>query len=249
MDPARALGLLLSPLLLLMMRAAPGFVTPATTANYDTEICFLRPDNGPCRALIPRYYYDRHTQNCLKFTYGGCLGNANNFESLEACNDVCWRIEKVPLVCRMDVNDVQCGQPTWKYFFNLSSMACEKFMSGGCEHNGNQFPDEATCRDYCIPKRKSPSYCYSPKDEGSCSANITRYYFNSRFQVCEPFTYSGCGGNENNFVSKEDCGRVCTKDLKEKKQNKISKRFLFKKGMKILKKKNFRRFVTVYYEG
>lgn len=48
---------------------------------------------GPCRALIPSYYYDRYTQSCLPFTYGGCRGNANNFETWEACDEACRRIE------------------------------------------------------------------------------------------------------------------------------------------------------------
>uniref|UniRef100_A0A8C7BF47 BPTI/Kunitz inhibitor domain-containing protein n=1 Tax=Neovison vison TaxID=452646 RepID=A0A8C7BF47_NEOVI len=54
---------------------------------------------------------------------------------------------------------------------------------------------------------QGPSYCYSPKDAGKCSANITRYYFNPRHKACEAFTYTGCGGNDNNFDNMEDCTR------------------------------------------
>lgn len=48
MDPARALGLLLSPLLLLMMRAAPGFVTPATTGIQPRPGVPVLPGFVPC---------------------------------------------------------------------------------------------------------------------------------------------------------------------------------------------------------
>lgn len=59
----------------------------------NAEICLLPPDEGPCRARIPSYYYDRYTQSCRKFMYGGCEGNDNNFETWEACDEACWRIE------------------------------------------------------------------------------------------------------------------------------------------------------------
>ncbi|KAI4570258.1 hypothetical protein MJT46_005775 [Ovis ammon polii x Ovis aries] len=178
----------------------------------NAEICLLPLDDGPCRARIPSYYYDRYTQSCREFMYGGCEGNANNFETLEACNEACWKIEKVPKICRLKVNKKQCGELREQYFFNLSSMTCEKFISGGCHSDENRFPDKASCMDFCAPKR-APAFCYSPKDEGLCSANVTRYYFNPRHKACEAFTYTGCGGNDNNFVNLKDCKRTCVKVL------------------------------------
>lgn len=64
---------------------------PAVGTNAET--CLLPPEVGPCRARIPSFYYDRYTQSCRQFLYGGCEGNANNFESREACDQACWRIE------------------------------------------------------------------------------------------------------------------------------------------------------------
>ncbi|XP_003896360.1 tissue factor pathway inhibitor 2 [Papio anubis] len=235
MDPTRPLEL--SILLLLLTEAALGDAAQEPTGN-NAEICLLPLDYGPCRALLPRYYYDRYTQRCRQFLYGGCEGNANNFYTWEACDEACWRIEKVPKVCRLQVSvDDQCEGSTEKYFFNLSSMTCEKFSSGGCHRNWieNRFPDEVTCMAFCAPK-KSPSFCYSPKDEGLCSANVTRYYFNPRYKTCDAFTYTGCGGNDNNFVSREDCRRACAKALKRKK--KIPK-FRFASRIRKIRKKQF----------
>lgn len=59
----------------------------------NLEICLLPLERGPCRALIPRYYYDRNRQRCRKFKYGGCLGNANNFHSRDLCEHTCGNIE------------------------------------------------------------------------------------------------------------------------------------------------------------
>ncbi|KAM4873801.1 tissue factor pathway inhibitor 2 [Thomomys bottae] len=246
MEPAHPLGLWL--LQLLLVKVAP-LSDAGDPTGKNPQICLLPPDQGLCRALLPRYHYDRHTQTCQAFFYGGCYGNANNFHTLEDCEDACWRIPKVPLICRLEVSKGPCGPPTQQYFFNLSSMACEKFTSGLCEHNQNQFPDEDTCRNYCLPKKETPSFCYSPKDEGLCSANVTRYYFDARYKVCKAFTYTGCGGNENNFYYMKDCERVCAEAL-EKDEKKISKRFSARKRLNLKKhsRKNTRNFVTVLAE-
>lgn len=65
----------------------------APPVGNNAEVCLLPPEVGPCRARIPSFYYDRYTQSCRQFTYGGCEGNANNFDSPEACEEACWKIE------------------------------------------------------------------------------------------------------------------------------------------------------------
>ncbi|XP_008067041.1 tissue factor pathway inhibitor 2 [Carlito syrichta] len=231
MDPVQALCLLLP----LLMGAAPSGA-PQAPAGNNAEVCLLPLDEGPCRARIPSYYYDRHTQSCRPFMFGGCYGNANNFESRAACEEACWRIDIVPKICRLEVASTQCREPREEYFFNLRSMTCER-LSSGCRQNRNKnrFPDEATCMGFCAPK-KGPSFCYSPKDEGLCSANVTRYYFNPRYGDCEAFTYTGCGGNDNNFVSSKDCRHACVKVLKKK--TKVPK-LLFANRRRKMQKKQF----------
>ena len=40
-------------------------------------------------AYFERFYFDTETQSCQKFVYGGCQGNANNFETIEECQKNC----------------------------------------------------------------------------------------------------------------------------------------------------------------
>ncbi|XP_028725704.1 tissue factor pathway inhibitor 2 [Peromyscus leucopus] len=221
MDPATPLRLWL--LLLLLVGSAPGLSSASAQGN-NLEICLLPLDQGPCRALFLRFYYDRNEQTCRDFKYGGCLGNANNFHSQELCEYTCGNIEKVPRVCRLELKTYPCDKPNVQYFFNLKTMTCEPLKPGLCSTTMNVFPDEDTCKDFCEP-RKLPSFCSSPKDEGLCSANVTRYYFNSRNKACETFTYTGCGGNENNFYYLDDCDRACIKAPKTSKKRKTGSGF------------------------
>ncbi|GFT40769.1 hypothetical protein NPIL_676141 [Nephila pilipes] len=44
---------------------------------------------GPCKRAYTRYFYNKHTNECEEFIYGGCYGNDNNFNSKEDCEAVC----------------------------------------------------------------------------------------------------------------------------------------------------------------
>ncbi|GFV04948.1 kunitz-type protease inhibitor 1 [Trichonephila clavipes] len=55
----------------------------------------------------------------------------------------------------------------------------------------------------------SPDYCYQPKDLGSCRGSIHRYYFDPKEKICKIFTYGGCNGNKNNFMSLPECQKKC----------------------------------------
>nr|P86959.1 RecName: Full=BPTI/Kunitz domain-containing protein 1; AltName: Full=Prism serine protease inhibitor 1; Short=PSPI1; Flags: Precursor [Pinctada maxima] len=64
-------------------------------------ICRCRPDEctlprkiGPCRASIPRYYFNFVTKRCELFFWGGCQPNKNNFETIYDCQGYCGYAER-----------------------------------------------------------------------------------------------------------------------------------------------------------
>ncbi|XP_048367986.1 amyloid beta precursor like protein 2 isoform X2 [Sphaerodactylus townsendi] len=57
--------------------------------NDVKTVCSQEAMTGPCRAVMPRWYFDTYKRKCIRFIYGGCGGNRNNFESEEYCMAVC----------------------------------------------------------------------------------------------------------------------------------------------------------------
>ncbi|VDL95300.1 unnamed protein product [Schistocephalus solidus] len=47
--------------------------------------------------------------------------------------------------------------------------------------------------------------CDLPRERGNCLGAMLSVYFDSRDGKCKPFVYSGCGGNENSFISNDAC--------------------------------------------
>ena len=56
--------------------------------------------------------------------------------------------------------------------------------------------------------------CELPKVVGDCRAALPRYFYNKDTKECEFFLYGGCGGNENNFATKDECEEKCKNQVK-----------------------------------
>jgi len=69
----------------------PGLKNAFTTLSQCSvecmTFCDLPVDAGTCTNRQIRYGWD--SSNCVKFFYGGCGGNNNNFESRNLCRDTC----------------------------------------------------------------------------------------------------------------------------------------------------------------
>ncbi|XP_050763580.1 eppin-like, partial [Gymnogyps californianus] len=55
----------------------------------------------------------------------------------------------------------------------------------------------------------SGDICHLPPVTGPCRGRFRHYAYNPATGTCQPFIYSGCGGNPNNFNTVEECQQVC----------------------------------------
>ncbi|CAH8499270.1 unnamed protein product [Heterobilharzia americana] len=179
------------------------------------NICDLESEPGICRAYFKRYFYNKSSGECEKFVYGGCEGNANNFQTLEECLRTCetnrtGRPLTTQSICYHRMDEGPCRAMISRYFYNVSAQKCMEFKYGGCGGNRNNFETQENCETTC---RKSELFnrndCKLPSETGICRGYITRYYYNVDTSTCEKFIYGGCLGNENNFESLEECQLKC----------------------------------------
>ncbi|MCP9260627.1 Kunitz/Bovine pancreatic trypsin inhibitor domain protein [Dirofilaria immitis] len=156
--------------------------------------CILPLTEGTGNIAIPRWYFDRRLRQCSTFTYTGYGGNQNNFQTLRECQEKCPELANP---CSMgdpaeslDGNILQCSAlhpicPT-SYFCNIGAT-----------------PETSVC----CPSFGEP--CLSPLAIGTGTASLNRWYFDQNSRQCLQFTYTGIGGNENNFLTANACMQKC----------------------------------------
>ncbi|XP_019944054.2 amyloid beta precursor like protein 2 isoform X5 [Paralichthys olivaceus] len=81
------------------------------TLQEVKAVCTLEAETGPCRASMPRWHFDMSQGKCLRFIYGGCAGNRNNFDSEEYCMAVCKRLIVPPTPQPTDDVDIYFETP------------------------------------------------------------------------------------------------------------------------------------------
>ena len=70
----------------------------------------------------------------------------------------------------------------------------------------------ATCRHASIRRRTDVTcnqYIETGKCEGGDNSTLARWGYHQFTRRCVPFYYTGCGGNNNNFLTQAECEDVC----------------------------------------
>ncbi|KAF0298572.1 Papilin [Amphibalanus amphitrite] len=173
----------------------------AASATVKEEPCQQPLKIGPCDALVPRWYFSAKQGRCLKFNWGGCDPNGNNFESLKDCEKQCCA-RGCGKPCEQPLKVGPCRAAIPRFYYSAKDGKCMEFSWGGCDPNGNNFMTLADCNKQCNP-------CLRPKKVGPCKARMPRYYFSTKENRCLKFYWGGCDPNGNNFESLKDCQKQC----------------------------------------
>uniref|UniRef100_A0A8C5HE17 Amyloid beta (A4) precursor-like protein 2 n=1 Tax=Gouania willdenowi TaxID=441366 RepID=A0A8C5HE17_GOUWI len=95
----------------LFSECCPLWLEDLTAVSLITAVCTLEAETGPCRASMPRWHFDLSQRKCVRFVYGGCAGNRNNFDSEEYCMAVCKRMITPPTPQPTDDVDIYFETP------------------------------------------------------------------------------------------------------------------------------------------
>uniref|UniRef100_A0A0N4ZAS2 Kunitz/Bovine pancreatic trypsin inhibitor domain protein n=1 Tax=Parastrongyloides trichosuri TaxID=131310 RepID=A0A0N4ZAS2_PARTI len=171
------------------------------------SVCLLPLNKGlPCDVAPPsqQYYFDIETKSCKQFTFTGCSGNNNKFESKNSCNKFCKIAASCPVGFPLidligEIKTCSDDDPC------LSGYDCITTLQG----------------NYCCPREDMT--CSLPVDHGTnCDGSkdfengnepILLWYYSIVEMTCLPFEYRGCGGNFNRFVSQQHCMNSCLPNL------------------------------------
>ncbi|KAF7386509.1 hypothetical protein HZH68_013641 [Vespula germanica] len=110
--------------------------------------------------------------------------------------------------CSLPRAEGNCTEKQSRWYFDRSENRCMPFYYTGCGGNKNNFPTIDACTADCPPKIEQ-DVCLLPALLGECHNYTQRWYYDSYEQQCRQFYYGGCGGNQNNFVSQDDCKNRC----------------------------------------
>lgn len=184
------------------------------TAEQTEDYCLASYKVGRCRGSFPRWYYDPKEQICKSFTFGGCLGNKNNYLREEECMLACKDVKGISPKRHHPVCTGSCHSTQ----FQCSNGCCiDGFLECDDTPDCPDGSDEATCEKYSsgfdelqsIHFLSDKGYCAELPDTGFCKENIPRWYYNPFSERCARFTYGGCYGNKNNFEEEQQCLESC----------------------------------------
>ncbi|KAG8199929.1 hypothetical protein JTE90_006176 [Oedothorax gibbosus] len=182
------------------------------------NVCELKAETGRCRGSFPRYHFNKATGQCEEFTYGGCGGNGNNFETIEECQKTC--DSPAHADCGDNQESQECGTAcplTCENMRNPPQFCTDQCIIGcGCKKG---YVENA--KKECVLPEQCPNQgpCKNPHEHHvtcgtSCPVTCANYN-ETKPLICTKDCFVGCVCDEGFYreygrfvgrcVAKEDC--------------------------------------------
>jgi hypothetical protein len=126
--------------------------TPASTlpamggsTAVGGDVCALPPSAGSCDVYTQSYYFNPFHARCEPFIYGGCGGNANRFDTLQACEQRCNQ-SACPIIIPPTSPIWTCPSSAACYYQDTTGCRC-RAESGQCNADSTCTADDAGAPD------------------------------------------------------------------------------------------------------
>ncbi|CAB3397116.1 unnamed protein product [Caenorhabditis bovis] len=131
---------------------------------------------------------------------------------VEACDRACGRFRSSD-VCSQPKETGNCRLAVPRWYFDKQLRQCKMMMWSGCGGNGNSFSSKSDCETLCRAESSwnepDADICQLPRSSGPCTDSISMWYYDEPSSECKQFTYGGCRGNKNRFVTRQQCEQRC----------------------------------------
>jgi hypothetical protein len=122
-------------------------------ADGTNQSCSGDPVTGPCRAFLRRWFYNSSAAECQPFVFGGCYGNDNNYRTQPDCKRICEgqlvRSKTNHARCHLAALKGNCKAALTRWYYDVTTMTCRRFVYGGCGGNNNRFTKRSQCIRVC----------------------------------------------------------------------------------------------------
>ncbi|XP_029992555.1 papilin [Sphaeramia orbicularis] len=123
--------------------------------------------------------------------------------------------QSTPDFCQLAPDEGEGPSFQFAMFYDPAIDKCSPFIYKGQGGNANRFNNERECIRNCSVNAEDiypmdvSKACHFPKANGKCSGRFLRYYYDSVYDRCRKFHWSGCYGNGNRFFDQITCNATC----------------------------------------
>ncbi|KAG7218241.1 hypothetical protein INR49_020534 [Caranx melampygus] len=165
-------------------------------------------------ADLNAWFYDARLAACTQFWFGGCGGNANRFNTEHECLSTCGAHSKSRPCCDSAPSVSSLTASLFHRFellqVNMSEVKASNQLSDDDEDEcGFSLTDPDILPRPQLHSLDSIDACSLGQDTGGCQNYTMMWFFDTVQSECSRFWYGGCGGNENRFLTQEECENRC----------------------------------------